>query len=67
MKRNLIMAAIMVLSLAGCGGSGSTAAQARPQTAPQLQRPVPRPSAPAPTAPARLLHALVTPQGVTNF
>ena len=48
----LVMAAVMVLSLAGCGGSGSTAAQARPQTAPQLQRPVQRPSAPAPTAPA---------------
>ena len=48
----LVMAAVMVLSLAGCGGSGSTAAQARPQTAPQLQRPVQRPSAPTPTAPA---------------
>lgn len=34
----LVMAAVMVLSLVGCGGSGDTA-QVRPNAAPQLQRP----------------------------
>ena len=41
----LVMAAVMVLSLVGCGGSGDTA-QVRPNAAPQLQRPVQRPTVP---------------------
>lgn len=49
----LVMAAVMALSLAGCGGSGGTTAQNRPQAAPQLQQPVQRPTAttPMPTVP----------------
>ena len=51
----LVMAAVMVLSLVGCGGSGD--AVRKPQAAPQLQRPVQRPTvtAPNPTAPEATL------------
>lgn len=40
----LVMAAVMVLSLVGCDGSGD--AVRKPQAAPQLQRPVQRPTVP---------------------
>ena len=40
----LVMAAVMGLSLVGCGGSGDTVR--KPQAAPQLQRPVQRPTVP---------------------
>ena len=51
----LVMAAVMVLSLVGCGGSGD--AVRKPQAAPQLQRPVQRPTVttPQPTAPEATL------------
>lgn len=49
----LVMAAVMVLSLVGCGGSGGSTAQKRPQADIQLQRPVqcPAVTTPAPTVP----------------
>lgn len=48
----LVMAAVMVLSLVGCGGSGGSTAQKRPQADIQLQRPVQRPAVTTPTVPA---------------
>ena len=44
----LVMTAVMVLSLVGCGGSGDTVR--KPQAAPQLQRPVQRPTVTVPEA-----------------
>ena len=50
----LVMAAVMVLSLVGCGGSGD--AVRKPQAAPQLQRPTvtaPQPTIPEATLPEK--------------
>lgn len=43
----LVMAAVMVLSLVGCGGSGDAVRK------PQLQRPVQRPTVPEATLPEK--------------
>ena len=55
----LVMAAVMVLSLVGCGGTSGTTAQKRPEAAPQLQKPV---QIPAATTPEATKPAIVTPR-----
>lgn len=49
-----VIAAVLVLSLAGCGGSGGAAAQKQPNGNVQLQRPLPNPgiTATQPATPA---------------